>query len=381
MSGETNPVRRACELGQSIWYDDLSRELLDSGRLAAMVRDDALAGVTTNPAIFEKAITQGAGYDRAIAALIREGVSEPAAICRALMIADVRRAADVLLPVYQRSGGVDGYVSLEVPPELAQDAAGTVAAGRRLASLVDRPNLMIKVPATLPGLAAVVQLVGFGINVNATLIFAVETYRCVAEAWQRGLETRLSAGGDIGQLASVASLFVSRIDTAVDALLQERIGQRSDGAGRERLRALLGQAAIANARIAYGHYRVLLGQRRWTALAARGARPQRLLWASTGTKNPAYAPTRYVDELVRCGTINTLPGPTYAAFRAGATPQAHLDGGVMMATGVMDALAAAGISMQQVTDRLLEDGLRLFAQAQQRLVEAIARKVPEVAAA
>jgi transaldolase len=381
MSSLTNPVLRARELGQSIWYDDLSCELLDSGRLADMVREDGLGGVTTNPAIFEKAIAHGPGYDGAIAALVRAGVTDPAAICRALMVADVRRAADVLSPVYRSSGGVDGYVSLEVPPDLAQDAAGTVNAARQLAALVDRPNLMIKVPATLPGLAAIEQLTGEGFNVNATLIFAVETYLCVAEAYQRGLEARLAAGPGIARISSVASFFVSRIDTAVDALLQERIGRCSDGPGRECLRVLLGQAAIASARIAYGEYRMLLETPRWEALAARGARPQRLLWASTGTKNPAFGPARYVDELVGAGTVNTMPGPTYAAFRGGVVPQAHLEGGVKIATAMMDGLAAAGISMQAVTDRLLGDGLGLFVRAQQRLLEAIARKVPELVAA
>lgn len=375
-----NPILQARALGQSIWFDDLSRDLLQSGRLAAMVNGDGLSGVTSNPTIFERSIAKGRLYDAAIAALVRQGVSGAEAVCERLMIDDIRDAADVLLPVHRRSDGGDGHVSLEVSPALAYDTAGTVAAARRLAYLVDRPNLMIKVPATAPGIAAIPELIADGINVNATLIFAVEAYQAVAEAYLDGLERALAKGMDLRRLAGVASFFISRIDTKVDARIEELLAGALEPPARERLHGLLGTVAIANARIAYGHFQALLRRPRWHALAARGARPQRLLWASTGTKNPAFSKTYYVEALMGADTVDTMPEQTYLEFRLHGAPRPRL-GGQAEAHRTMEALAGAGIPIAAVTSQLLEEGVRLFAEAQERLLATIKQKLEQGAAA
>jgi transaldolase len=362
------------KLGQSLWFDDLHRGLLESGRLAAMVREDGLSGVTSNPAIFEKAIAGSERYDAAIRALVASGESRPEAICEQLMLADVRGAADALYPVFERSRGADGYVSLEVSPALAHDAGGTVAEARRLAHAVQRPNLMIKVPATPAGIEAIRRLVGEGLNVNATLIFSTRVCAAVAEAYIEGLADRAAAGGDPGGVAGVASFFISRIDTAVDARLERRMAGAADPAARQALHALLGLAAIAIARLAYQDYLGRVQASRWRALAAAGARPQRLLWASTGTKNPAWPKTRYVDELIGPDTVITMPEATYEAFRRCGQPSASLTREPHRARQVMLDLANAGISIEEVAGDLLVEGLRLFAQAQERLLAAVARK-------
>ncbi|MBL6750069.1 MAG: transaldolase [Nevskia sp.] len=376
-----NTIAQARALGQSIWLDDLHRGLISSGRLAEMVGREGLSGVTSNPAIFEKAIVGGDHYDAAIAELVRQGLGDAAAICQRLMVDDVRDAADILRGVYERSAGADGFVSLEVPPALAYDAEATVREARRLARAVDRPNLMIKVPATPPGLQAIEALLGEGICVNATLIFAVEVYRQVAGAYMAGLERLAAAGGDLRRIAGVASFFVSRIDTAVDARLQAIIAAAGSEVAAEALRALPGRAAIANARIAYREYQALIAAPRWLGLAASGARPQRLLWASTGTKNPAYSKTLYVDELIGPDTVNTVPEATYLEFLRHGRPRASLAQDADGAQRLVERLAAAGISMQAVTGQLLVDGVRLFAEAYERLRASVERRRGAAAAA
>ncbi len=370
-----NPILRARELGQSIWLDNLGRELIGSGRLAQMVRHDGLAGVTSNPAIFEKAIAGGERYDQTIRELVHAGVNDTDTIYRRLVVADVQAAADILRPVYEASAMADGYVSLEVSPDMAHDSAGTLREARLLAAAVDRPNLMIKVPATPAGYAAIERLLGEGISVNATLIFSVQAYGAVAQAYQAGVERFVAGGGDARRLASVASFFVSRVDSAVDALLQRRIDNGTEAPDAARCRALLGQAAIANARVAYGQFRRLLDAPRWQVLREAGARPQRLLWASTATKNPAYGSTYYADALVGPDTVDTLPEATYLEFLQHGRPQAGLsEGAAVAAQDVIDALAAVGIRMEDVTDQLLREGVQAFADAQHRLLAAIERK-------
>ena len=359
MTATSNTLRQLTERGQSIWLDFIERKLLQSGELARMVRDDGLLGLTSNPAIFEKAIASGADYDPAIAGLARRGL-DAAAICEALAVADIRDAADAFASVHAASAGVDGFVSLEVAPALANDTAGTLEEARRLWRAVDRPNLMIKVPGTPAGVAALRVLIEEGIHVNVTLLFARPAYEAVAEAWLAGLEARAARGLPVDGVASVASFFVSRIDAAVDARLAA-----SDA-------PLAGRAAIANARLAYAHFRALAASPRFKLLAARGARPQRLLWASTSAKNPAYRDVIYVEELVGPHTVNTLPPATLAAFR---------DHGVVRGDTLLEdeqgqrdllaALAARGIALEPVTDALLAEGLAQFSQAWDRLIAAV----------
>ena len=361
------------QFGQSVWLDYVRRELLTGGGLKALIADDGVKGVTSNPAIFEKAIAEGAEYRDALEAATRSGETSSERIYERLAIEDIAMAADQLAGVHAATGGRDGFVSLEVSPRLAHDTEATVAEGRRLWRAVDRRNLMIKVPATPAGLPAVERLIAEGINVNVTLLFAVGVYREVAHAYRRGLEHRVRAGQPIDHIASVASFFVSRIDAQVDAILERRMGEVASTDERCLLEALRGKAAIANARLAYAAYLELTASEHWRVLEASGARTQRVLWASTGTKNRAYPDTLYVDELIGPDTVNTLPPATLEAFRHHGMPQERLMGNPEEAREVMARLAAAGIDMDAVTARLLEDGVRLFDEAYGRLLAAIQR--------
>jgi transaldolase / glucose-6-phosphate isomerase len=348
ITGPTSGNRLAAVLaeGQSIWYDNIRRSLIDSGELARMV-EDGLRGVTSNPTIFEQAITGSDDYAETIAALRREGVTDPKELYERLAIRDIQDAADILRPVYESTDGVDGYVSLEVSPDLAYDTGGTIAEAVRLWNAVDRPNLMIKVPATGAGIPAVRALIGRGINVNVTLLFATESYERVAAAYFGGLEEYADAGGDVSRVASVASFFVSRIDSALDS----------------------GEVAIANAKVTYARSKELYATARWEGLAARGARPQRLLWASTGTKNPELSDVLYVEELIGPGTVNTVPPKTYDAFRDHGRVRPSLEQGVAEARATM-----AGVpSFDAVTRKLLVDGVQAFADAFGSLLDAVGR--------
>jgi len=357
--------------GQSIWLDFIRRELLVSGGLQALI-DEGIRGLTSNPAIFEKAIAGSTDYDDALAAQVRAGESDVAVLFEQLAIEDIRKAADVFMPLYQQSQGQDGFVSLEVSPHIAMDTAATVADARRLWKAVDRPNLMIKVPGTAPGALAVRQLIGEGINVNVTLLFSRAAYRAVADAYIEGLETFAASGGDPARVASVASFFISRIDSAVDAEIDRRVAAAGDGAAD--LAALKGQVAIANAKLAYRDYQQLSQSSRWQALLARGARPQRLLWASTGTKNPAYRDVLYVEQLIGADTVNTIPPATMDAFRDHGGVDDTLTAKVDGADAVIAQVAALDLPLDAITDQLVTDGIQLFVDAHDQLLAAVARK-------
>jgi transaldolase/glucose-6-phosphate isomerase len=365
-----NPLRTLETVGQSVWLDSIRRSMVREGGLGRLVHDDGLRGVTSNPAIFEKAISGGSDYREAIAELAGDRSLDAKALYERLAVEDIRDAADVLASVYRESEGRDGFVSLEVSPHLARDTAATVDEARRLWRSVDRPNLMIKVPGTPEGIPAFETLIAEGINVNVTLLFSRAVYERVAEAYLSGLERRLAAGATIAGVASVASFFVSRIDTAVDGRLETRLAG-ADEATRRRVGELRGRVAIANAKLAYQHYRGLVASSRWQHLAARGARPQRLLWASTSTKNPVYRDVLYVEELIGEDTVNTMPPATFDAFRDHGVAKPTLAAGVAQARAVLVDLGAAGVDLESVTDELLDDGLRLFSEAFDRLLAAV----------
>ena len=363
----TVPLQEVQRLGQSIWYDNIRRGLLVSGELERLVQM-GITGLTSNPTIFENAIARSTDYDDALVPLAREGHDTQETYER-LAMEDIRAAADLLRPAYDRTGGNDGYASLEVSPALAHDTEATVAEALRLFAALARPNVMIKVPATPQGIPAVRRLIGQGININATLIFSLEAHRQVMEAYVAGLEDLAQAGGDLSTVASVASFFVSRVDTAVDALLDERARQGQKGAD-----ALRGKAAIANAKLAYRSFKGIFDGDRFAALRARGARVQRPLWASTSTKNPAYSDVLYIDNLIGRDTVNTIPPATLTAFMEHGQAQATLEQGVADAQQTLKALAAAGISMEAVTGRLLADGVKAFADSYDQLLAKVEEK-------
>ncbi|HEX3724971.1 MAG TPA: bifunctional transaldolase/phosoglucose isomerase, partial [Pirellulales bacterium] len=369
-----NPLKSLADHGQAVWLDFLSRGFIAQGGLKKLVDDDGLRGVTSNPSIFEQAIGHSDEYDDAIGRMLKAkdcGVGE---IFEQLAIEDIKHATDVLRPVYDATGGADGYVSIEVSPYLAKDTKATIKEAKHLWHEIGRKNLMIKVPATQEGLPAVHDLIASGINVNITLLFAQAVYEQVAEAYLSGLEALAAKSGDVSKIASVASFFVSRIDTAVDKLLDDKIAKANDPDEKTRLAALKGKIAIANAKLAYQRYKRLFGDERWKKLEAKGARPQRLLWASTGTKNKAYSDVLYVEELIGANTVNTIPTATMDAFRDHGKVRDTLDANVAEAKRVLDDLAHAGVSLDAVTDKLVEDGVRLFAEAADKLLGAVAKK-------
>ena len=374
----TNPIRKVQDFGQSIWYDNISRDLVSSGELARLVEEDGVLGVTSNPAIFEKAIGSSADYDGSIAELVEQGVGRAVPLFEHLAIADIQMGTDALKGVYDATNRVDGYVSLEVSPYLANDTEGTLEEARRLWKTVGRENLMIKVPATAAGIPAIKTLISEGINVNVTLLFAVDAYRAVAEAYIEGLEARAASGRDLSKVASVASFFVSRIDANVDAQLDQKLERETDAAKREALEGLKSKIAIANAVMAYAHYDELVGGERWAALAAKNAMPQRVLWASTGTKSPDLPATLYVDSLIGPQTVNTVPSATLDAFRESGTAENALWGDkekiVSDARKNLSDLEEVGVSLKQVTDELLPKGCQLFCDAFDTLLSAVATK-------
>jgi transaldolase/glucose-6-phosphate isomerase len=364
-----NPLRGLSEFGQSVWLDYIRRSLITSGELKRLVVEDGLRGVTSNPAIFEKAIVGSTDYASVIESA--ESASLDAkALYEKIAIRDVQDAADILGTVWEESQYRDGFVSLEVSPLLAHDTAGTLEEARRLWKTVDRVNLMVKVPATPEGIPAVRQLISEGINVNVTLLFSRDAYEQVAKAYIEGLTARAAAGGDVSRIASVASFFVSRIDSMIDAEITGQLKTTSDPAKRARLSGLLGKVAIANAKLAYHHFTERYSSEAWKALASKGAQPQRLLWASTSTKNPNYRDVIYVEELIGPSTVNTIPPATFNAFREHGRLRASLTEDVETAADTMEALEKAGISMKAVTDRLLADGLSQFVDAFAQLLKA-----------
>jgi transaldolase/glucose-6-phosphate isomerase len=369
-----NPLRSLNEHGQVVWLDFLSRRFIADGSLQRLIDEDGLAGATSNPSIFEKAIVGSRDYDAELIAAGRVGNLDERALFERIAVEDIRNAADVLRPVYNATRHRDGYISIEVSPYLAMRADATVEEARRLWRSVDRDNLMIKVPATRPGLSAIRQLTGEGINVNVTLLFSQKIYEGVVEAYLRGLEDLVARGGNPGRIASVASFFVSRIDTAVDKLLDARIDQTRDNAEHGALTSIRGKVAIANAKLAYQRYKRLFAGPRWEALRAKGARTQRLLWASTGTKNPEYSDVLYVEELIGPATINTMPLATMDAFRDHGKIRASLEEDRPAARQVLKTLERLGISLDEVTDKVLDDGVQLFADAMDKVFSAIAIK-------
>lgn len=375
-----NPLQSLADFGQSPWYDNIRRDLLVSGELARMIREEGLRGLTSNPTIFEKAISDGADYDGDIHHLIAGGLRGPKDLYEALAVADIRRAAELFSPVFIDCKGADGFVSLEVSPTLAHDVDGTVAEALRLAALVDRPNAMIKVPATRAGLAAVERLTAEGLSLNVTLIFSVARYEEVAEAYLRGLEKRAAAGRSLSKIASVASFFISRIDAAVDRELDLKLEIATDSAEKKRLSALQGQAAIAAAKLAYRKAKDIFSGPRFAALAAKGARVQRLLWASTGRKNTKYSDTRYVDELIGRDTVNTIPPATWSAFLDHGEARASLEEAPEQSRAVLEGLACAGVDLEEVSASLEAEGVRSFAESFQKLLSVVAAKAESVRA-
>src|SRR5258707_11159580 len=369
ISKETNPLRGLSDFGQSVWLDYIRRSLITSGELKRLVTEDGLRGVTSNPSIFEKAIAGSTDYEAVIDSAASAGL-DAKALYEKIAIKDVQDAAEILFPVWEQSQFHDGYVSLEVSPLLAHDTAGTVQEARRLWKTVDRVNLMVKVPATPEGIPALRQLISEGINVNMTLLFSCEVYEQVAKAYIEGLAARAASGGDVSRIASVASFFVSRIDTAIDAQIESQLKTANYPAKRARLSALLGKVAIANAKLAYHRFTELYAGAGWHALSGKGGRPQRLLWASTSTKNPNYTDVTYVEELISSSTVNTIPPATFNAFREHGRLRASLTEDVETAADTMESLERAGISMKKVTDTLLEDGLHQFVDAFAQLLKA-----------
>ena len=367
----SNPLVELQTGGQSVWYDNIERGMIVSGQLQRLIAEDGLRGMTSNPAIFEKAISgsrEYAGALRQFAGAQRSALE----IYEAIAIQDIQWAADVLLPVYEDTDGRDGYISLEVSPHLANDTEATVEEALRLANDVGRRNLMIKVPGTSAGVPAIERLIAEGLNINVTLLFSVDSYVDVAEAYISGLETLQARGGNPAGIASVASFFVSRIDAVVDdrieTMLRAGVERASD---RVMLRSLLGQVAIANAKVAYRRYEELIAGPRWQALASQGARSQRLLWASTGVKNPAYRDVLYVEELIGPDTVNTLPEATLNSFRDHGEIRPSLQENPEEAIDVMAALGESGISIDEITDQLQADAVRLFVEPFDKLLASI----------
>ena len=367
----TNRLHALHAAGQSVWLDFIDRTILRNGELARMIRDDAVTGMTSNPTIFEKALAEGTEYDEQI-------ISAPPGLTawdlfELVETTDVRTACDAFAGTYRAAGGADGFVSIEVSPGVSRDAEASIAEAKRLWATVGRPNVMVKIPGTMEGARAVRSLIADGINVNITLLFSIDAHRRVIDAYMSGLEDRLAAGNEISGLASVASFFVSRVDTEVDKRL-DAIAAVGDAATKDRAMALKGRAAIANAKLAYRLFLEQFASERWAALAARGARVQRPLWASTSTKNPAYRDVVYAEELIGPDTVDTMPPATIEAFRDHGVVARTVDQNVREAERVMAQLAELGIDFRAVTDKLLVDGLASFQKSFDSLIAGLERK-------
>jgi transaldolase len=369
---KTNPIGKLLEINESIWLDNLSRKLIDSGELQRLIYEDGITGVTSNPTIFQKAISGSKDYDASLRGLLAEGMRDEKELFLGLAIEDVSRAAQLFWPVYLRSGGLDGYISMEVSPDLANDTEKTVAEAKRLFSAIGRKNILIKVPGTKEGIPAIEELIAEGVNVNVTLLFAVSRYEEVAEAYLHGLEKRTRMGKPIEEVVSVASFFVSRVDTLADKLLEARLASAASEEERQKIKSLLGKAAVANAKLAYKKYRDIFSGRRFQAL--RKARIQRILWGSTGTKNPAYSDVKYVDELIGRDSINTLPDSTLKAYLDHGQTRAAIDKGVKEAEGLFPQLKELGIDIDRVTEDLEKEGVKLFSDSFFALLKEIAQK-------
>jgi transaldolase/glucose-6-phosphate isomerase len=370
-SKATNPLQALLSYGQSMWLDYIRRDLITSGSLKRMIADDGLRGMTSNPSIFEKAIADSSLYDDMLQSLASRNDLDTTARYEQIAIRDIQGAADLLRPVYDSSNFRDGYVSLEVSPLLATKTQETIDEARRLWKTVNRENVMIKIPGTAEGLPAIRQAIGEGINVNVTLLFAQEVYEKVAEAHISGLEDLAKRGGNLKKIGGVASFFISRIDSLVDSMINDKLKTTTDAQQQALLKSLLGKVAIANGKLTYLRYQRIFSGPRWQALAAQGAQTQRVLWASTSTKNPAYRDVMYVEELIGPDTVNTMPPATIDAFRDHGRLRNSLTEDVAGAQNVMDNLARTGISIKEVTTKLTEDGVKLFADAFHKLLAAV----------
>jgi len=375
-----NPILEIVQqFGQSIWLDNLSRDLIATGSLKEMITSRGIVGITSNPAIFEKAINGNQIYDRDIEAGNKAGLSV-LQVYETLVFEDIRNACDILLPVYEATNGADGYVSLEVPPTIAKDTNSTIAEAKRYFSHLGRKNLMIKIPGTSEGLPAVTEAISSGINVNVTLLFSVESYVNTAWAYIKGLEERSARGEDISNIASVASFFLSRIDTYIDNRLDALLKKGVDEATESKILSIKGKIAIANAKVAYQKYKEIFSSERWQALEAKGAKPQRLLWASTGTKNPAYSDVMYVDELIGPNTVNTLPPQTVEACADHCSPGSRIESDIEQAYEIINLLKDpdVNIDLDQVMAELLENGIELFVKPFDSLIKSLETKMKQL---
>jgi len=368
-----SPIAELQALGQSVWLDNISREILNNGELKRLIDEDGLQGVTSNPTIFDKAISHSADYDDAIKKAVTGG-SDADAIYQALTIADIQEALDLFRPLYDRVNGGDGFVSLEVSPYLAHNTAETTSEAKILWDKLDRPNAMIKIPGTPEGLKAIEDSLAAGINVNVTLLFSVEAYEAVARAYVRALKRRADAGQPVDRIASVASFFVSRIDSEVDKRIEAKLKTETDPAKKAKLEGLLGKIAIANAKSAYASFQKIFSRPEWDALKAKGAKVQRVLWASVGTKNPKYPDTLYIDELIGPETVSTMPPATLDAVRDHSKVRPSLTENVAEAKRELAELAEVGIDFKDVTDQLLREGVSSFSKSFDTLMAGIKAK-------
>lgn len=366
-----NVIDQLNKIGQSVWYDNIQRRLLENGEMARLISRGDIRGVTSNPSIFNNAISRSNDYDAALIPLARSGQSAEA-IFYQLAVEDIRAAADLFQPLYEQSKGADGYVSMEVSPYLARDTQGTIAEAKRLWDLVNRPNLMIKIPATAEGIEAINKSIAAGININVTLIFSLDRYQQVMDAYLSGLEARVAQGLPINSIASVASFFVSRVDTNIDSQLQALI--KSEGPKAEQAANLLGKAAIANARLAYVLFRQTFNTNQFSRLQMQGARYQRPLWASTSTKNPAYRDVMYIEGLIGPDTVNTVPPQTLDAFIDHGCVEITLSDDATGSTQIIERLEGLGISMHRVTKQLEEEGVKAFSDAFDALLKTITER-------
>ena len=369
----TNHLLLLKTYGQSVWYDNIDRAQLASGQFKRLLDEDGVVGVTANPTIFQKSISHGNAYDEQMTQLVKEGKST-SEIYETMVIQDIRTVADILRPIYDGTDRVDGYVSLEVSPDLAHDTEGTIAEVRRFWKMVDRPNLLVKIPATPEGIPAIQQALTEGININITLIFSIEAYKAVTEAYLNALEDRNASGKDISHMASVASFFVSRVDTLVDKLLEDKIKATSDSAEQQRLKALEGKAAIANARLVYQEFKRIFNTPRFESLKHSGAHVQRPLWASTSTKNPAYRDVLYAEELIGPNTVDTMPLETIENFRDHGRVGLTIEKDIPQARAELEALERLGIHYDAVTQQLLDEGVQKFADSFHELFRGIEEK-------
>ncbi len=369
-----NPLIGLRELGQSVWLDNLSRKLILSGELKRLIEEEGMSGITSNPTIFQKAISGSTDYDESLRRMIDKGIKDEKGLFLGLAIEDVSNAADMLHPTYQSTDGLDGFVSIEVSPDLACNTDATIVEAERLFSTIGKKNILVKVPATRQGLPAIEQLTGEGVNVNITLLFSIKRYEKVMEAYLRGLEKRIRKGQPIHDIASVASFFVSRVDTLTDKLLEARLSSATSEAEKNRMVSLFGKAAVVNARLAYKKYQSIFSGKRFLALREKGGHIQRILWGSTGTKNPKYSDIKYVEELMAPDSINTLPETTIKAFKDHGQPKITISDHLEEAERLFPELKSIGIDIDEVTEQLEKEGVQLFSDSFFSLLKEIAQK-------